>query len=486
MNDTGMQTSSKTVTDTIRGEHVHTIVGYSLIKGIGDGEPVASEKFSVGGHEWVLLFYPDGKRSSTELTQQQQQHAHLVQQATAAGRFPVPTHPELMLLEGHQQRLEANNHPTATAAANLLLAQRRLNREMRNQLPSEENEYAALFVALIGESSSPQGVVNTSEGKVVRAFHKFTLVNQTGLEENFSKGRAREAGAVKISCARHDPNARNCHGYRKFIKRIILEDPAKGYLVNDTLVIKYSIELVVTNGGALNKCMSPDDTSIETDLIPIPETELGEDLLDLFVTGRGSDVQLVAEDEAFDVHKIILGTRSPVFQALLNKSFKEGNESVIHLKEIKAPVLRALLHFTYSDTLPDDLDNNMDCSFAQHLLEAADRFEMNRLRKICEQCLCSAVDIENVATTLTLAEQNHASDLKKVCLDFVGRNLQQVLITEGYQHMLISCPGLQADILETVASLSESKSVGRSQNVRLHNRERFEEAGRRVRQRRIE
>ena len=35
------------------GEHEHTIVGYSLVKGLGDGEPVASERFSVGGHEWV-------------------------------------------------------------------------------------------------------------------------------------------------------------------------------------------------------------------------------------------------------------------------------------------------------------------------------------------------------------------------------------------------------------------------------------------------
>ena len=47
------------------GEHEHTIIGFSLVKGIGDGEPIASERFTVGGHEWVLLFYPDGKRSSS-------------------------------------------------------------------------------------------------------------------------------------------------------------------------------------------------------------------------------------------------------------------------------------------------------------------------------------------------------------------------------------------------------------------------------------
>jgi hypothetical protein len=80
------------------------------------------------------------------------------------------------------------------------------------------NEYAALFVALIGEGPNPQGVVNTNEGKVVRAFHRFTLVDQTNQGRDLTKGRTREAGAVKISCARQDPNARNCHGYRKFVK----------------------------------------------------------------------------------------------------------------------------------------------------------------------------------------------------------------------------------------------------------------------------
>jgi hypothetical protein len=115
------------------------------------------------------------------------------------------------------------------------------------------NEYAALFVALIGEGPNPLGVVNTSEGKVVRAFHRFTLVDQTGQGRDLTKGRTRDVGAVKISCARQDPNARNCHGYRKFVKRSILEDPARGYLANDTIIIKYTIELVVSSGGALSR-----------------------------------------------------------------------------------------------------------------------------------------------------------------------------------------------------------------------------------------
>ena len=42
-------TASTCLISTITGQHVYTINGYSLVKGIGDGEPIASERFLVGG-----------------------------------------------------------------------------------------------------------------------------------------------------------------------------------------------------------------------------------------------------------------------------------------------------------------------------------------------------------------------------------------------------------------------------------------------------
>lgn len=57
--------------------------------------------------------------------------------------------------------------------------------------------------------------------------------------------------------------------------------------------------------------------------------------------------------------------------------------------------------------------------------------------------LAVVVQVETVATTLALAEQNHGEELKRVCLEFVSRHLQQVMGSEGYQHMVTSCPQLQ-------------------------------------------
>ncbi|XP_010524999.1 PREDICTED: BTB/POZ and MATH domain-containing protein 4-like [Tarenaya hassleriana] len=53
--------SSLSVTQTINGSHSFTIKGYSLAKGIGIGKHIASDTFTVGGYQWAIYFYPDGK-----------------------------------------------------------------------------------------------------------------------------------------------------------------------------------------------------------------------------------------------------------------------------------------------------------------------------------------------------------------------------------------------------------------------------------------
>ncbi len=65
------------------------------------------------------------------------------------------------------------------------------------------------------------------------------------------RSRLPAPGPHAVAARPQDPNARNCHGYRKFVKRSVLENPSSGYLVADTIIIKYTIELVVSSGGAL-------------------------------------------------------------------------------------------------------------------------------------------------------------------------------------------------------------------------------------------
>lgn len=90
-------------------------------------------------------------------------------------------------------------------------------------------------------------------------------------------------------------------------------------------------------------------------------------------------------------------------------------------------ILQALLHVIYWDSLPDMQElTGLSSKWAttlmsQHLLAAADRYGLDRLRLMCEASLCEDVAINTVATTLALAEQHHCFRLKAVCLKFIAR-----------------------------------------------------------------
>jgi hypothetical protein len=66
------------------------------------------------------------------------------------------------------------------------------------------------------------------------------------------------------------------------VQRNILEDPARGFLANDTIIIKYTIELVVSSGGALSRSSNGPS---KAELIKVPPPSIGKDLGELFYSG---------------------------------------------------------------------------------------------------------------------------------------------------------------------------------------------------------
>ena len=83
-------------------------------------------------------------------------------------------------------------------------------------------------------------------------------------------------------------------------------------------------------------------------------------------------------------------------------------------------VFKTLLHFVYTDSLPEaEMEEQEEAMMAQHLLEAADRYDMQRLKLICEDKLCRHLDVSNAATTLVLAEQHNCQGLKEACIEFL-------------------------------------------------------------------
>ncbi|XP_073054184.1 BTB/POZ and MATH domain-containing protein 2-like [Primulina eburnea] len=295
--------------------------------------------------------------------------------------------------------------------------------------------YVSLFIAL------------ASEGADVRALFELTLLDQSGREMHKVHshfGRALESGPYTLKYRG------SMWGYKRFYKRTLLE--ASDYLKDDCLQVHCCVGVVKSH---------TEGPKIYT--IPLPPSDIGQHFGQLLESGKGTDVIFEIDGETFAAHKLVLAARSPVFRAQLYGPMKDQNTQRIQIEDMEAPVFKALLHFMYLDVLPDleeltGLNSKWASTLmSQHLLAAADRYGLDRLRLLCESNLCADVAIHTVATTLALAEQHHCSQLKSACLKFVAlpENLRAVMQTNGFDYLKESCPHVLSELLEYVARINE-------------------------------
>ncbi|KAJ4779754.1 BTB/POZ/MATH-domain protein [Rhynchospora pubera] len=178
----------------------------------------------------------------------------------------------------------------------------------------------------------------------------------------------------------------------------------------------------------------------------IPPSNLSQQLMSLLETREGVDVSFKLDEDIIHAHKLMLAARSPVFKAQFFGPMKGKKNTSIEVKDMDASIFEAMLHFVYSDSLPEFCKEKgytkSSLAQAQHLLVAADRYGLERLKQICELKLSEFIDVDNLATTLTLAEQHNCSELKAACIEFVKdpKILGAVVLTKDFKHMIKSYP----------------------------------------------
>ncbi|KAL6659092.1 hypothetical protein ACP70R_003132 [Stipagrostis hirtigluma subsp. patula] len=188
--------------------------------------------------------------------------------------------------------------------------------------------------------------------------------------------------------------------------------------------------------------------------VPVPPSDLSDNLGKLLQGKKGADVTFKVKDELFSAHKIVLAMRSPVFDAELYGPLGDSTRKCITVDDMQPDVFRALLQFIYTDSMPamDDLDAGDRREMIKHLLVAADRYAMERLKLICESMLCETLDVENVATTFSLADQHHCKNLRDFCVRFINSSnrIDAVVASKEYTRLKRACPTVLVDILEKV------------------------------------
>nr|CAB3494648.1 unnamed protein product [Digitaria exilis] len=258
-------------------------------------------------------------------------------------------------------------------------------------------------------------------------------------------------GSIKFMNLREYSGARREFGIAKFIDRQWLE--TSEYLLNDCLKIFCFV--------IISEKLRSEDRSAHAPFVVVPPSDLNQHLGNLFVAEDGADVTFQVAGKAFKAHRFLLAARSPVFKAELLGGMKESRAIIgdhIQIDDILPQVFETLLHFVYNDSLPE-MEGQEEAMMAQHLLEAADRYDMQRLKLICEDKLCRHLDVSTVATTLVLAEQHNCQGLKEACIEFLKSSdaLEAVMETDGFDHMAKSCPALIKELMLKLVTRSRKR-----------------------------
>ena len=154
--------------------------------------------------------------------------------------------------------------------------------------------------------------------------------------------------------------------------------------------------------------------------------------------------------ERFHAHTLVLAARSSVFKAeFFDRMEEDSNKTVV--TDMEPKVVKASLHFIYRDNLIDGeefVGTNASCLpsvpdvLAAELVAAVDKYDLPRLRLICESILCKEISANSVANILALVDRYHARDLKSVCFKFAAENLVIVIRSNGFKYFKEDCPSL--------------------------------------------
>jgi len=119
-------------------------------------------------------------------------------------------------------------------------------------------------------------------------------------------------------------------------------------------------------------------------------------------------------------HRVIVSSRCPWFRRALTSGMKESIEKRIVLHDCHLAVFQCFLQFLYSGLYNIDLAQEQP-QFLAELLVLADRYEVDELKKVCEEALIFKVDNNCCFALLVLADQFQTGKLRRTCFEYISQ-----------------------------------------------------------------
>ncbi|XP_044584480.1 speckle-type POZ protein B-like [Cotesia glomerata] len=227
-------------------------------------------------------------------------------------------------------------------------------------------------------------------------------------------------------------SSRTVFGYSTFVLIDELLEKKDEFFENDALTVGINL-IVYDDYVATNHPINRLKASIY---------KLSDDFRDLLVAKKKCDVKIQVGGKIFDAHKLVLTTRSCVFDAMFSHDMKENKKNEITIPDVDPDVFEKVLDYIYTDKV-DDLK-----TFAEELLEVSDKYQLLGLKEICEEYLSESLSVENSIRILILADLHNSKILVKFAKNYIVTELANLKDTEEYKALEESYPALFVALLK--------------------------------------
>lgn len=141
---------------------------------------------------------------------------------------------------------------------------------------------------------------------------------------------------------------------------------------------------------------------VDTDNLTVSTDQaVGSSIKKLFDNDLLTDLRIVTNDgTVFRVHRVILAVRSAVFYSkLMTINKNKAQTKYSRIEDFDSKIVREILRFIYQNSV-----ENLD-KLASELIFAADKYQLEELKKLCVSSLVGSTTAENALKNLLISNQ---------------------------------------------------------------------------------
>jgi speckle-type POZ protein len=158
----------------------------------------------------------------------------------------------------------------------------------------------------------------------------------------------------------------------------------------------------------------------------------------LLETQSMADVTFIVKNEEIGAHSAIVFSASSVLSTMLEKDKFKGHTRTVEIEDMEPVVFKEMLRYLYTGRAPKMDEDEM----TEPLFLAANKYQIEGLKDLCEQSLISTLDEQTIVHYLVLAHLHSAPQLLEASFKFLVEHKKEVWTRPEWKELMKSYPDL--------------------------------------------